>query len=138
MAAFLASLPAYAKYDGGSGEPNDPYQIATAENMILLGESTEDYDKHFILTADIDLDPNLPEGQVFDHAVIPKFSGTFDGSGFIISNLTIAGDSDLGLFGKIKEGAQINHLNIVDASVVGSGERIGILSGSNGDRSRRG
>lgn len=48
---------AYAKYSGGTGEPNDPYQIATAVDLIALGEDANDYDKHFILTADIDLDP---------------------------------------------------------------------------------
>jgi hypothetical protein len=45
---FFASFPAYAQYNGGTGEPNDPYQIATAEDLILLGETPEDYDKHFI------------------------------------------------------------------------------------------
>ena len=44
---------AEAKYGGGTGEPNDPYQIATAEDLIVLGETPEDYDKHFILTADM-------------------------------------------------------------------------------------
>ena len=58
------------KYAGGSGTAVDPYQISTAEDLMFLGESPEDYDKHFILTADIDLDPNLPGGKVFDRAVI--------------------------------------------------------------------
>lgn len=49
---FSLSLPAYAKYSGGTGEPNDPYQIATAEDLMLPGESPEEYDKHFILTTD--------------------------------------------------------------------------------------
>ena len=31
---FSLSLPAYAKYSGGTGEPDDPYQIATAEDLI--------------------------------------------------------------------------------------------------------
>ena len=68
MCLFIAS--AHAKYSGGTGEPNDPYQIATAADLIALGETPADYDKHFILTADIDLDPNLPGGKVFDKAVI--------------------------------------------------------------------
>ena len=66
----LVGLPAQAKYSGGTGEPNDPYQIATAADLIALGETPDDYDKHFILTADIDLDPNLPGRKVFDKAVI--------------------------------------------------------------------
>ncbi|MDT8304003.1 MAG: hypothetical protein RQ760_21150 [Sedimentisphaerales bacterium] len=57
---FSLSLPANAKYSGGRGVTDDPYQIATAADLIALGEAPEDYDKHFILTADIDLDPNLP------------------------------------------------------------------------------
>ena len=59
------SLPAYAKYSGGMGDPNDPYQIATAESLILLGDSPEDYDKHFILISDIDLSDRM-----FERAVI--------------------------------------------------------------------
>ena len=59
---------------------------------MLLGETPEDYDKHFILTADIDLDPNLPGRKVFDKAVIAPetdntgwfegdpFTGVFDGN----------------------------------------------------------
>jgi len=66
-----ASCP--AKYDGGSGTAEDPYQIATAADLIALGETPQDYDKHFILTDDIDLDPNLPGRKVFDKAE-PSFA----------------------------------------------------------------
>jgi hypothetical protein len=99
------SLPVYAKYSGGTGEPNAPYQIATAEDLMLLGESPEDYDKHFILIADIDLDPNLPGRKVFNRAIIAhdtfdriSFTGAFDGNNHTISHLTISGDTYLGLF----------------------------------------
>src|SRR4030066_156430 len=82
----LITIPAYAKYSGGRGVSNDPYQIATAEDLMLLGESPEDYDKHFILTADIDLDPNLPGRKVFDKAVIAPDTNdanwSFDGTPF--------------------------------------------------------
>ena len=44
----------------------DPFQIHTAEDLMLLGDSPEHYDKHFFLTADINLDPNLPGRKVFD------------------------------------------------------------------------
>ena len=72
-------VPTLTKYSGGTGEPNDPYQIATAEDLMLLGETPEDYHKHFILKANIDLDPNLPGRKVFDKAVITTFTGVFDG-----------------------------------------------------------
>ena len=59
-----------ADFAGGTGEPNDPYQIATAEQLISIGSDPNLLDKHFVLINDIDLDPNLPGGQVFPRAVI--------------------------------------------------------------------
>jgi hypothetical protein len=101
---FLFSQPAEAKYGGGSGTTEDPYQIATAADLIDLGESPEDYDKHFILMADLDvglIDPNLlgPIG-----ASRLPFTGTFDGRGHVISNWTYrAQENCIGVFGYIKQ-----------------------------------
>ena len=129
----LVSMPAQAKYSGGTGEPNDPYQIATAADLILLGESPEDYDKNFILTADIDLDPNLPGRKVFDRAVIATegetFTGVFDGNGHTISHLTIEGGRNLGLFGQTGSGAKISNLGLDAVDVNGTGSFIGGLVG---------
>jgi len=109
LTTCLLALPVQAKYSGGSGTALDPHQIATAADLIALGETPGDYDKHFLLTADIDLDPNLPGRKVFDKAVIapdtdptPRmygghehdgtdFTGVFDGNGHTISHLTIKG-----------------------------------------------
>ncbi len=74
---FSVSFPVYAQYSGGTGEPNDPYQITMAEDLMLLNETPEDYDKHFIMTVDIDLDPNLPGRKVFDRAVIAPLGTVF-------------------------------------------------------------
>ena len=144
IAVCFAGLPAQAQYSGGTGEPNDPYQIATAEDLIALGETPEDYDKHFILTADIDLDPNLPGRKVFDRAVIGAFTltkyntvvlipftGIFDGNGYTISHLTIAGDYSLGVFHNLGTGGEIKDLGVVDLNIAGSGSSIGGLAGSN-------
>src|SRR5512136_1328812 len=131
---------ATAKYSGGTGEPNDPYEIATAADMIALGEDPNDYDKHFILTADIDLDPNLPGGKVFDRAVIapdmvpsnaygmfggPYFTGMFDGKCHAISHLTIRGKNYLGLFGCLAESGEVKGVGVVDVKIAGSGGYIG-------------
>jgi rhodanese-related sulfurtransferase len=137
------------KYSGGSGTADDPYRIATAADLIALGETPEDYDKHFILTADIDLDPNLPGGKVFDRAVIAPdtndvpypsgynpfdgmlFKGVFDGNSHTISHLTIRGESYLGLFGQIDSVANIYDLGLEVADVNGTGNRIASLAGRN-------
>jgi len=131
----LLVLPAHAKYSGGTGEPNDPYQIGTAADLILLGSSQEDHDKHFILTADIDLDPNLPGRKVFDKAVIPFFLGVFDGNGHTISHLTIKGKENLGLFGHLVPlfaDVEVRDLGVVDINIIGSDNNIGGLVGHNG------
>src|SRR3972149_3361954 len=131
----LAALPAQAKYSGGSGTAGDPYQIATAADLIALGETPGDYDKHFILTADIDLDPNLPGRKVFDKAVIAPASSTntypyvqgtpftdvFDGNGHTISHLRIKGGSYPGLFGQLASGAEVRDLGVLDVNITGSG-----------------
>ncbi len=142
---FTLDAAAQRKYSGGTSEPNDPYQIATAEDLMLLGDSPEDYDKHFILTADIDLDPNLPGRKVFDRAVIAPdsnpndwqfngtpFIGTFNGNGHAISRLTIAGKSYLGLFGRLHSRAIISNLRLEGVDVDGKGDHVGGLLGSNG------
>jgi Concanavalin A-like lectin/glucanases superfamily/The GLUG motif len=98
-------------YSGGTGEPNNPYQIADVNNLLQLAADTGNYDKFFILTADINL-----TGYDFNNAVISpytideyrnrygySFYGSFDGAGHKISNLTInAGENTdrLGLFGE--------------------------------------
>jgi len=138
LAVCLFGQLAQAKYSGGTGEPNDPYQIATAADLIALGEDPNDYDKHFIVTADIDLDPNLPGRKVFDKAVIASddpairfFTGVFDGRAHTISNLTINGRWRLGLFGQLGPGAKVKDLGLEHASITGSGGYIGGLGANN-------
>jgi hypothetical protein len=145
VSAFLltAISVSQAQYSGGSGTADDPYQIATPTDLITLGETPGDYDKHFILTADIDLDPNLPGGKVFDRAVIAAgawvsggtgftgtlFTGDFDGNGHTILNLTIdirTGNSwpfgqtgNTGLFGQTGDGATISNLCMEAVDIIG-------------------
>ncbi len=44
-----------AKYGGGSGTANDPYQIWTAGQMNEIGLNEIHWDKYFKLIADINL-----------------------------------------------------------------------------------
>jgi len=132
IAVCLFAPQAKAQYSGGSGTPEDPYQIATAADLIFLGETPEDYNKHFILTADIDLDPNLPGGRVFDRAVVAPdandikhgfqgdaFSGVFDGKDHKISHITMVGENYLGLFGQLGYQAVVANLGLEAVDVNG-------------------
>jgi len=124
----LAAGSALGVYSGGTGEPNDPYQIADANDLLDLAGTIADYNKCFILTADIDV-----EGQVFTTAIIAMdtssdydfqgtaFTGTFDGNGHRITNFAIDGGSNkyLGLFGYINTGASVKNLGLENCAVSG-------------------
>ncbi|MDD3268500.1 MAG: GLUG motif-containing protein [Syntrophomonadaceae bacterium] len=121
-------------FAGGNGTVSSPYQIATAAQL----DRVRNYlDKHFILTADIDIsgctnwtpigtfDEALENGGLSDLA----FSGTFDGNGHSVSNLT-ASHQDLvgvGLFGVASSGAVIKNLTVENASVIGYMATAGII-----------
>lgn len=133
-----------AEFAGGTGEPNDPYQIATAEQFISIGLDGGYQNKHYILIEDIDLDPNLPDGHVFTNALIAQdesnsadtgyhgvpFRGILDGQGHTIANLHIEGQhgNSTGLFGMLD--GLVKDLHLTD--VVISGSPCGAIAGMNG------
>lgn len=121
------------KYAGGLGEPNDPYRIATAEQMNALGAEPNDWDRHFQLTADLDL--SAYEGTSFCMAgssYRTPFNGTFDGGGHVIRNLTIAYDAGdaVGLFRALGPSGRIRNLQLLHARVRAD-TCVGILVGYN-------
>lgn len=122
-------------FAGGSGTVSSPYQIETAAQ---LNKVRNYLDKQFILTADIDLSGYenwTPIGtlneNIFEnggHSTV-AFSGTFDGNGHTVSNLT-ATHQDLagvGLFGAASSDALIKNLTVENASVTGYMSVAGII-----------
>lgn len=143
---ILIAGNAFGKYSGGKGEPNDPYQIADINDLLLLAADANDYAKSFILTADVNMG-----GQVFTTAIIApdtesypgfqgtKFTGAFDGNGYVISNLTISAPTKdyVGLFGYVDNFGQVKNLGVVDANI-NARNYLGGLVGANGDESNSG
>jgi hypothetical protein len=135
---ILLTSPAFPKYSGGSGTPEDPYQIANFADLMTLANDANDYNKCFIMTANIDLDPNIPGRQSYTEAVLNgSFEGFFDGKNHTISNLTIdtegAGTDYLGLFRYVGPNAEVNNLGIVNCHISGgtASDYLGGLCGSN-------
>ena len=107
-------------FAGGTGEPNDPYLIATAEQLIGMGQDISLRDKHFALVADIDLNPDLPGGRVFEGALFSLSSGSLDGNGHTILNFNAHGGRDIqesALCNHVDPGAVIRNLTLVGAFV---------------------
>lgn len=116
-------------FAGGTGTSADPWQIATAAQLVRMQQQvnlgTTLQDDHFVLTADIDLQdcPFTPIGRLAqDGDPSPShraFAGVFSGAGFKVSNLSVAGTERVGLFGRV-EGATIRELTIVGANISGT------------------
>ena len=133
-------VDADSKYGGGTGEPNDPYLIYTAEQLNTIGAEPNDWDKHFKLMANIDLigytgtDFNIIGYWV--HGCFPDnipFTGVFDGNGHRISNFTYTTTNTnyIGLFAYVEgDNAEIKDLGLFDPNVdADGGNYVGSLVG---------
>ncbi|HNS22880.1 MAG TPA: hypothetical protein PKH24_20445 [Sedimentisphaerales bacterium] len=130
------------EFAGGTGEPNDPYQIATIEDLLAVGSSADLLTKCYVLVNDLDLDPNLPGGCVFDDALIAgnahdsvtgewliPFSGVLNGGGHTIRNLCMLPEqgSWIGLIGW--HSGLVKDLHLRDVQVGGSMYGVGAIAG---------
>ena len=134
----ITGTPALAT---GSGTETAPYQISTADGLKWfrdkVNHATKQADTQICaeLTEDIDLSCEewtpIGIGGVV-HWGTPSYSGTFDGKGHTIKNLTIDNSSAqyVGLFGYVY-GGTIRNLT-VSGSVKGSGHTGGIAGLANG------
>ncbi len=120
-------------FDGGDGTVGDPYQISRLDQLQAMQNNL---DSHFILMDDINAS-GTASGEGFTPVGDDStpFTGSLDGNGFTISDLTInrSAESNVGLFGVIDNGASIENVRIEGADVTG-GTQVGILAGvNNGD-----
>ena len=111
MGALMVCAETDSAFAGGDGSAKKPWQIATAEQMDLI---RNDLTGHYELIEDIDLSgfENWEPIGAFqslsdapEDAEVPNpdyaFTGTFDGNGHTISNLTVVSENPMGagLFG---------------------------------------
>lgn len=123
-------------YSGdGTGEPNDPYQIWTPEDMNTIGANPADWSKQFKLMTDIDMSAytgtqfNIIGSEHYEGS----FTGVFDGDGHTIQNLTYItteAEDEVGLFGGAY-GATIKNLHLKNVNISSAGNFVGGLLGWN-------
>lgn len=115
-------------FAGGAGTEENPYQIATAYHL----DNVRNYqDAHFIQIADIDLQDYLSEGgdgynegegwvPIGGFDSDKRFTGSYDGNGFVINNLTInRNEMYQGMFGYVSN-AVIKNVIMVNVDVTGN------------------
>ncbi len=123
---FLSVASYGGTYSGGDGNDISPYEIDNVADWLELMADSNDWDKHFVLTSDIDMEgfAMTPVGNDSN-----MFTGVFDGNGNIISNIEILQSASdfVGLFG-YSYGGHIRNLGVENVDISGS-QYVGGLCG---------
>ena len=119
-------------FGGGSGTQANPFQISTVSHWQNLMNTPADWDKYFILTADLDLQ-GITLSPIGNDS--QPFNGVFDGNGYVIRNAVVnMPDSDyVGLFGWLGYDGQLRNLCGEDVVITGYyfvGGLVGVNEGS--------
>ncbi|MCG8476140.1 MAG: T9SS type A sorting domain-containing protein [Cytophagales bacterium] len=131
-------------FSGGEGTILNPYKIGSLEQLAQLSYVKSLWDKHFVLTADIDAAP--AKSWHWGKGFLPigsgdVFRGSLNGNGHLIKNLYInrPKERDVGLFGHVRTGSgkyipysefiSVQKLGIINASITGYNS-VGTISGS--------
>jgi hypothetical protein len=130
LVAFSSIQTKAQDFAGGTGDPGDPYQVATAEHL----NNVRNYlSSHFIQTANIDLDISpYNEGNGWEPigTSANKFSGSYNGQQYKISNLFIdmASTNYIGLFGYVTGEAELLNIGLEDVNIKGQ-TYVGAIAG---------
>ena len=120
----------------GHGESDDPYIIASVNDLNLLslrtnGGSNDYSDKYYKLGNNITFtassDWNDASNTESNFTAIGSFSGHFDGDVYTISGLRIRKDDGVGLFSYLAEGAVVENITLNNSRVTGNSEIGGIV-----------
>ena len=105
-------------FDGGDGTANDPFQISTCAQLVDIGHDlTASYvlTQSFSCAAQSALSPNgFPIGPS------SGFSGTLDGNGHSVSDLTLSCSGACGMFRQLLDGAAVRNLVFTSLSLTQS------------------
>jgi len=106
----------------GNGSEENPYQIETLVNLNWLMNNDQQWDKHYIQTADIDASstnswddgagfPTIGNGTTY-------FTGSYDGQGYEIEGLYMNRPTlvNAGLFGRI-DGGSVTALHLTNVNI---------------------
>lgn len=123
ISVFVAIPSDVYAFAGGDGSSRDPYEISTCAELYDINN---DLDATYELTANIDC--SFTPTEMIGNETTP-FSGTFNGRGYTIANITFADDSisNMGLFGYASE-ATITNVNL-DNIVFEGLDAVGALVG---------
>lgn len=134
----LCPVTAAVQFAGGTGEPNNPYQIATAEQLLDIGSDPELLTQCFVLNNDIDFDSHygplgtLTQAAIASDSSAQAFEGWLDGRGHVIRHLRIkaAQGNAIALIGRLGAKGTIVSLGVEDGAIYAARQDVGLLAGS--------
>jgi hypothetical protein len=121
LPGYADSADSAAEFAGGSGTEDDPFLIATAQQLARVSSCL---DAHFRLMADIDLNVapyNRGKGWKPIGSMDEPFTGSFDGNGRTIRGLYINREDEdyIGLFGLTVEGSALRNIRLEEVKIRG-------------------
>ena len=116
------------RYFGTTVKDGAGYYTLTSETDYLEwidneGGTADYYAIDMLLTADIDFAGKVVGMLAWrDGGNVVGFGGTFDGNGFVLSDMIIDRDGTAALFERVDEGAVVRDLTVADAIVIATGD----------------
>jgi hypothetical protein len=113
----------------GDGTVTNPYFLRTEDDLKQVGKGSAEkwqLTNSYRLTSDIDLrrENFAPIG-----SQATPFSGTFDGNGHAISNMTVTSGNDAGLFAVLSPSAVVENLTLSKVTFSGEFDNVGAVAG---------
>ncbi|MFA5368313.1 MAG: GLUG motif-containing protein, partial [Dehalococcoidia bacterium] len=127
---MLSTQEAHAFSGTGNGTSGDPYIIT---NVTQLQEMKDELYAYYALGNNINITPASlpdPDGFMPVGSESNRFYGGLDGRGYTITGLTIKRTDNLGLFGCVGAGGNVNDVRLVNANITGR-NNVGALVGLN-------
>ena len=117
----------------GLGLVDNPWIIETQDDFLQVCSGSYYWDEHYILVTDVNLIGNEFLYGLIGVNISSPFTGSFDGNDHVISNLTIEGSYNLGLFGYLDESGIIKNIRVENASITSTSpaEQVASMVGVN-------
>ena len=109
----------------GDGSEANPYQIESLDNLYWLSQDTTLWELHYEQVANIDASTTETWDDGAGFSPIgnndKEFSGSYNGGGYVILNLTInrGAVGNIGFFGRVNEG-QIDSVGLSNVNITGA------------------
>lgn len=123
---------------GGSGTSQIPYTVSNLNHLYWISTNSSSWSKYFKQSADINASATSSWNSAAGFSPIgnssTKFTGSYDGDGFIISDLFINRTAThIGLFGNTSNVASITELGVTNTNLTGrtyTGALVGLNEGT--------